>query len=58
MAAMTAMRWNPVIKEFYERLLARGKAKNVAIVACMHKLLTFINAMIRSQTMWRPVFTS
>ncbi|MBE0686066.1 MAG: IS110 family transposase [Anaerolineaceae bacterium] len=58
MAAMTAMRWNPVIKEFYERLLARGKVKNVAIVACMHKLLTFINAMVRAQTFWKPVFSS
>ena len=57
MAAMTAMRWNPVIKEFYERLLARGKAKNVAIVACMHKLLTILNAMVRAQTLWRPVFS-
>jgi transposase len=58
MAALTAIRWNPVIKEFYERLLARGKAKNVAIVACMHKLLTIMNAMVRAQTLWRPVFTS
>ena len=55
MAALTAMKWNPVIKEFYERLLARGKAKNVAIVACMHKLLTIMNAMIRAQTYWNPV---
>lgn len=58
MAAMTAMKWNPVIKEFYERLLARGKAKNVAIVACMHKLLTIINAMVRAQTLWKPVIAS
>lgn len=58
MAAMTAVKWNPVIKEFYERLLARGKVKNVAIVACMHKLLTFINAMVRAQTLWIPVFSS
>jgi len=58
MAALTAMKWNPVIKEFYVRLLARGKAKNVAIVACMHKLLTIMNAMVRAQTFWRPVFTS
>lgn len=55
MAALTAMKWNPVIKDFYERLLARGKAKNVAIVACMHKLLTIMNAMIRAQTYWNPV---
>ena len=56
MAALTAVKWNPVIKEFYERLLARGKAKKVAIVACMHKLLTMMNAMIRAQTLWRHVF--
>lgn len=58
MTALTAIQWNPVIKDFYERLLARGKVKKVAIVACMHKLLTFMNAMIRSQTPWRPVVTS
>jgi transposase len=58
MTALTAIRCNPVIKEFYERLLARGKVKKVAIVACMHKLLTFINAMIRSQTPWKPKIAS
>jgi len=63
MAALTAIKWNPVIKEFYERLLARGKVKKVAIVACMHKLLTIMNAMVRAQTLWssvfhRPVFNS
>jgi len=55
MAALAAIKWNPVIKEFYERLLARGKVKKVAIVACMHKLLTIMNAMIRSQTSWKPI---
>ncbi len=58
MAAMTAMKWNPVIKEFYERLLARGKVKKVAVIACMHKLLTIINAMVRAQTLWNPVVRS
>jgi transposase len=58
MAALTAMKWNPVIKEFYERLLARGKVKKVAVIACMHKLLIIMNAMVRAQTLWRPVFTS
>lgn len=55
MAALAAIKWNPVIKEFYERLLAGGKVKKVAIVACMHKLLTIMNAMIRSQTSWKPI---
>jgi len=57
MAALAAIKWNPVIKEFYERLLAGGKVKKVAIVACMHKLLTIMNAMIRSQTSWKPIAT-
>jgi transposase len=52
MAAVVAMRHNPVIREFYERLLAAGKPKKVAIVACMRKLLTILNAMLRDQAMW------
>jgi transposase len=52
MAATVAMRHNPVIRAFYERLLAAGKPKKVAIVACMRKLLTILNAMLRDQTMW------
>lgn len=53
MAALTATRFNPVIKTFYQRLLARGKQKKVAIVACMRKLLTILNEMVRNQEMWR-----
>ena len=52
MAAIVAMRHNPVIREFYERLLKAGKPKKVAIVACMRKLLTILNAMLRDQSMW------
>jgi transposase len=52
MAAIVAMRHNPVIREFYERLLKAGKPKKVAIVACMRKLLTIVNAMLRDQSMW------
>jgi transposase len=48
MAAIVAMRHNRVIKQFYERLLAAGKPKKVAIVACMRKLLTILNAMVRT----------
>ena len=52
MAAIVAMRHNPVIREFYERLVRAGKPKTVAIVACMRKLLTILNAMLRDQSMW------
>ena len=52
MATLTAIRCNPVIKAFYERLRARNKLKKVAIVACMRKLLTIINVMIRDNKAW------
>lgn len=47
MATLTAIRSNPVIRAFYLRLVAAGKVKKVAIVACMHKLLRILNAMVR-----------
>ena len=53
MAALVATRHNPVIKAHYVRLRLRGKAAKVAIVACMRKLLTILNAMVRDQTTWR-----
>lgn len=53
MAAISASRFNPVIKAFYEHLLKRGKLKKVALVACMRKLLTILNAMLCSHTPWR-----
>jgi len=53
MAAMAAKRFNPVIRTFYQRLLASGKKKKVALVACMRKLLTILNAMIRDMQPWR-----
>ena len=52
MAALVAMRHNPVIRAFYERLVKAGKPKKVAIVACMRKLLTILNAMLRDQALW------
>lgn len=52
MATLTAIRYNPPIRLFYERLLAAGKPKKVAIVASMRKLLTILNAMLRDQAMW------
>ena len=50
MATMAAIKHNPVIKAFHSRLIAAGKPKKVAIVACMRKLLTILNAMLRDQT--------
>lgn len=54
MAALVAARWNPVIRAFYQRLLAKGKPKKVALVACMRKLLTMLNEMLRRGTKWNP----
>jgi len=56
MATLVAMRHNPVIKAFYARLLAAGKPKKVAIVACMRKLLTILNAMIRTGKQWDDTY--
>lgn len=47
MAALVASRHYPILKVFYPRLLAAGKAKKVALVACMHKLLLILNAMVK-----------
>lgn len=52
MAALAAIRFNAVIKQFYNRLVAAGKPKKVAIVACMRKLLTILNAMVKSGKSW------
>jgi len=54
MATLTAARYNPVIRAFYERLVAAGKPKKVALTACMRKLLTILNAMIARRTAWKP----
>ena len=56
MATLSATRHNPVIREFYQRLLARGKLKKVALVACMRKLLTILNRMLQDGTTWNPAF--
>lgn len=52
MATLSATRSNKTIKECYERLLARGKAKKVALTACMRKLITILNAMLRDNSQW------
>jgi transposase len=53
MAALVATRHNPVIRDFYQRLLAKGKLKQVALVACIRKLLVILNAMIRDNKPWQ-----
>lgn len=53
MAAMTARRCNPILKAFYERLIAKGKPKMVAMVAIARKLLTILNAIIRDKKPWQ-----
>jgi transposase len=53
MGALVATRRNPVIWQFYERLLASGKPKKVALVACMRKLLMILNAVLKHRTPWR-----
>jgi transposase len=52
MAALAAIRFNSVIRTFYDRLVRAGKPKKVALVACMRKLLTILNAMVRTRTSW------
>lgn len=54
MAAIVASRYNPVIKAFYEKLTRAGKAKKVALVACMRKLLVIMNTMLKNDTAWNP----
>jgi transposase len=55
MSAIVAARFNPVIRSFYQRLQRVGKAKKVALTACMRKLLTILNAMLKHRTPWRVV---
>jgi len=54
MAALVASRCNPIIAAFYQRLLDAGKVKKVALVACMRKLLTILNAILRTMAVWQP----
>jgi len=56
MAALVATRCNPSLRLFYERLLAAGKPKKVALIACMRKLLVILNAMLRDGKSWSPPF--
>lgn len=52
MATLCAIQHNPVIKRFYERLVAKGKNRKVAVVACMRKMIVLLNAMVRDETYW------
>jgi transposase len=54
MATLTAVRHNPILKTHYERLLTTGKRKKVALVACMRKLLTMLNAIAKHGSKWNP----
>ncbi len=53
MGALVASRWNPVLRTFYQCLCAAGKPKKVALTACMRKLLTLLNAMLKHSTPWQ-----
>ena len=54
MGALVASRYNPVLRVFYQRLLAAGKPKKLALTACMRKLLTILNAMVKTGQHWTP----
>lgn len=58
MGALVATRYNPVIRAFYQRLLEAGKPKKLALVACMRKLLTILNTMVRTGERWRADYRS
>lgn len=57
MATVAATRFNPVIRDFYKRLKAKGKLSKVCLIACMHKLLIILNAMIKNQVRWSANFS-
>lgn len=57
MATLSAIRHNPVIKEFYQRLLDKGKFKKVALTACMRKLLVILNTMVKTGQDWNPAIS-
>ncbi len=54
MPTLSAVRYNPVLRDFYDRLVAKGKNKKVVLTACMRKLLTILNAMVKHNTRWDP----
>lgn len=58
MATQAAVRWNPVLRAFFQRLIAAGKLYKVAVTACMHKLLTILNALLKHQRRWEPTYAA
>ncbi len=58
MGALVGTKYNPVVRAFYERLLAAGKPKKVALTACMHKLLMIAHGIIRTRTAWQSPSTA
>ena len=54
MPTLVARRWNPVIRSFAQRLKAEGKPGKLITIACMHKLVVIVNAMLRDRSMWNP----
>jgi transposase len=54
MATLSSIRWNPVIKAMYPRLIARGKPFKVAMIACRRRLPVILNTMARTNTLWNP----
>lgn len=58
MATVSAVRHNKPIQAFYQRLVAKGKPKKVALVACMRKLLVVLNAMVKHGSAWNPNYAN
>jgi len=58
MGALSAVRFNKPIKAFYERLIANGKCKKVALTACMRKLLVVLNSISKKEADWSPDFVN
>jgi transposase len=54
MATLVGVRYHPLLYTFYQRLLARGKPKKVALTACMQELLIILHALLRDGTPWQP----
>ena len=54
MASLSAVRFNPILKPFYQRLVKAGSSKKKALIACARKLITILNAMVRDQNQWKP----
>jgi transposase len=58
MAALSASRFNPIIRAFYENLMKRSKEHKVALAACIRKLLVILNTMVKNKTPWRDAGTT